>query len=361
MADKKLDLLWTPLHEAARNGDVKGVELFLATISPNAKDSTGQTPLHWPSAHGRLEVVKLLLKAGADPNIKEHLGYTPLHVAAAYGHVEVVQCLLVAGADALAKTKSGQTPKMLALGQEDVKSILVVAEDCQEHEDQADAIRSACIPPPELRAKGGAYDLRTKGGAFELLRKILDQRKASIKEGAFEKGKQRGMKCPACGIDAEADMRAAGKMLADGVLPKPTPKPAPFFDMHCYGLKLREGKAQGGMPSIWDYIPGDKIPFMELSPRPRTAMASLAAEALGPTCQFKEGDAILGPDGSLAVMVERGRGKERAKNWFLAGIQNPRWWKLKDANFDMVELWPPSAELNEWVEMYYRTEKGDAK
>jgi ankyrin len=39
------------------------------------------------------------LAAGADPNAAGDQGCTPLHVAAVYGHLEVIELLLAAGAD----------------------------------------------------------------------------------------------------------------------------------------------------------------------------------------------------------------------------------------------------------------------
>jgi hypothetical protein len=45
-----------------------------------------------------IEVVKVLLKAGAHPNIVSHTGRGALHEAAMHGHASVVKVLLQAGA-----------------------------------------------------------------------------------------------------------------------------------------------------------------------------------------------------------------------------------------------------------------------
>lgn len=48
---------------------------------------------------GHLEVVKLLVSQGSDKSCKDKRGYTPLHAAAASGHVDVVKYLLRNGAE----------------------------------------------------------------------------------------------------------------------------------------------------------------------------------------------------------------------------------------------------------------------
>jgi ankyrin repeat protein len=81
----------------------------------------GDTALHLASAGHRVELVRLLLAAGANPNSAEnHRHSGPLHYAAdGYIHgpnwdaerqVQTIECLLDAGADILAQDKNGATP-----------------------------------------------------------------------------------------------------------------------------------------------------------------------------------------------------------------------------------------------------------
>jgi len=81
----------------------------------------GDTALHLAAAGYRLELVRLLLAAGADPNsTRNHRKSSPLHYAAdgyinvpawnENGQVQTIECLLDAGANINAQDKNGATP-----------------------------------------------------------------------------------------------------------------------------------------------------------------------------------------------------------------------------------------------------------
>jgi len=81
----------------------------------NSCDKDGDTALMWASMYGHIEVVKLLLEAGADVNAKTIDGDTALKWASDYGHTEIVKLLLEAGADVNAKDKWGNTALVKAI------------------------------------------------------------------------------------------------------------------------------------------------------------------------------------------------------------------------------------------------------
>ena len=64
--------------------------------------------------YGHLEVVRLLLEAGADQNVARQNGATALMDAAIYGHSKVVRLLLEAEADQNTATQDGTTALMVA-------------------------------------------------------------------------------------------------------------------------------------------------------------------------------------------------------------------------------------------------------
>lgn len=114
------------LITAAYEGDAPTVRRLMKSVLLNATDHAGHTALVAASENGQVEIVKLLLAAGANPNVTDNLrptglgmivsegvvlagidevvetkrqqGVTPLQFAARFGHAEVVKTLLAAGA-----------------------------------------------------------------------------------------------------------------------------------------------------------------------------------------------------------------------------------------------------------------------
>jgi cytohesin len=98
----------TPLHFAADGGHKEIAELLITKgVDVNAKNEWGGTPLHYAAYWGSKEIAELLLAEGADVNAKGKDGWTPLHKAAYYGHKEIVGLLLTKGADVNAKGEGG--------------------------------------------------------------------------------------------------------------------------------------------------------------------------------------------------------------------------------------------------------------
>ncbi|CAI8024804.1 Ankyrin repeat domain-containing protein 50 [Geodia barretti] len=91
----------TELHDAAERGDVKAVRKLLSTsVNINSRtEDEGDTALLVASCRGHVEVVRLLLEAGASVLIPDKNGTSPLYVASQEGHSEVVDVLVKAGAD----------------------------------------------------------------------------------------------------------------------------------------------------------------------------------------------------------------------------------------------------------------------
>ena len=90
-------------------------------LSLQARD--GSVALHWASVNGHLECVIALLEAGANIDKQTFNGHTPLMDAARWSKIEVVRELLKQGADKKLKNKGGKTAHSLASNKE-VKKLL---------------------------------------------------------------------------------------------------------------------------------------------------------------------------------------------------------------------------------------------
>jgi ankyrin repeat protein len=86
----------SPLHEAARKGDVSGARTLLqAGADLTARDDHIQsTPLAWAAKFGQLEMVKFLLQHGAPKRVPDDPEWaTPLAWAIRRGHEEIARLL----------------------------------------------------------------------------------------------------------------------------------------------------------------------------------------------------------------------------------------------------------------------------
>jgi ankyrin repeat protein len=86
----------SPLHEAARKGDVQEARKLLAAGADlDARDEhLRSTPLAWAAKFGRLEMVKFLLEHGAPKKLPDDPDWaTPLAWAKKRGHDEIARLL----------------------------------------------------------------------------------------------------------------------------------------------------------------------------------------------------------------------------------------------------------------------------
>ena len=104
-----------PLVDAAERGDAGAVRTLIAQRTDvNAARADGVTALHAAVHHDRLDVVELLLRAGASPATADRYGITPLYLACVNGNADTVRRLLDAGADPNAADPGGETALMTA-------------------------------------------------------------------------------------------------------------------------------------------------------------------------------------------------------------------------------------------------------
>ena len=158
----------------------------------NATNNDGATALLLACNTGRSELVRLLLKAGADPNITDADGDTCLHgVITADCNKETQQEIIDYGADVNATDKRGRTPLLLGcvLGQIDSVNVLLAAgADTTICDEEGSSCLHAAIDgrcsKDTLQAlidHGAHIDARRKDGANALLRACYTGQSESVR------------------------------------------------------------------------------------------------------------------------------------------------------------------------------------
>ena len=127
----------SPVADAAQRGDVEEVRALLQRgADANGAQPDGLTALHWAAMNNDLEIIELVLYAGAAVRPLTRLGgYTPLHLAARNGNAEAVSRLLEAGANPNRFTTTGVTATHFAAQANSALAIAALAH----HEADIDA------------------------------------------------------------------------------------------------------------------------------------------------------------------------------------------------------------------------------
>lgn len=103
--------LCTPLHEAARQGHHKHLEMMLeASTELDVKDLRGWTALFHAIWEGHVDVITRLIEQGCKINTQDNAGLGVLHLAAIQKDPNIVRVLLDAGADCNVADSRGWTP-----------------------------------------------------------------------------------------------------------------------------------------------------------------------------------------------------------------------------------------------------------
>lgn len=90
----------TPLIIAMLMDDLELMKLLIsAGANVNVVDKVMGSPLHIASFINDIDMVEMLLKAGAEPNIRNLESYIPLHYAVAYASLDLINILIENGAD----------------------------------------------------------------------------------------------------------------------------------------------------------------------------------------------------------------------------------------------------------------------
>ena len=108
---------------ACKDGQSEEAESILKRFSrkahahpwANAYDSNGRTALMIASQEGHCEIVRLLLRRGAQVDLQDSKGWSALMLACRAGHCEVAAILLESGADVDLQSVEWESAHSLAL------------------------------------------------------------------------------------------------------------------------------------------------------------------------------------------------------------------------------------------------------
>jgi uncharacterized protein len=114
--------------DAAMRRDASAVRQLLQRADVNTPQSDGTTALHWAARWEDIELVRSLIRAGANPRAANRDGATPLFLATMNGNAPIIELLLGAGADPNEPVLShGESPLMMAsrTGKPDAVKVLL--------------------------------------------------------------------------------------------------------------------------------------------------------------------------------------------------------------------------------------------
>ena len=125
----KYNILDCPIMQASRDGNKEIIKMLSeAGAALDIRDKSGQTPLMVAIKHNHVDAVQVLLEKGADFKCKKYsTDNCPLIQASRDGRREIVRVLLRAGADPDVQDKYGYTPLMMTTKRRDIFFMLLGA------------------------------------------------------------------------------------------------------------------------------------------------------------------------------------------------------------------------------------------
>ncbi|KAG0425652.1 hypothetical protein HPB47_027205 [Ixodes persulcatus] len=219
----------TPLHLAAGEGRLEVCKILLdLKADTNALDDKGFTCAHIAAMKGSTAVIKELMKFNKSIvtcSRNRTTDSTPLHFASAGGHANVVKMLLQAGADAKEENADGDTALHLAAKNGHVAVARVL---------------SAVVPWSTTSKKTGltALHVAAKNGQMDFVREMLTEVQAALASEPLPDGGDYGM--TALHMAAAAGHEGVVRMLLNS---SGIQADAPTFQEGMYPLHFA---AQGG-------------------------------------------------------------------------------------------------------------------
>lgn len=100
------------LNLAAIRGDLREARTMLARGAKADTTEFGGTPLSWAAYNGDVEMMKLLIAAGASLTLESDMGFSPMGSAVQQGRIACIELLLKQGVDINRRYRNGGTALM---------------------------------------------------------------------------------------------------------------------------------------------------------------------------------------------------------------------------------------------------------
>jgi ankyrin repeat protein len=191
------------LHDAVSMNSTEDINKLLDS-GANINELGGffkGSPLYKASAFGKNEIVKLLIKRGANINLKSEHGETPLFVAAINKRTKTIQILMRNNADSTIPNTQGDLPISYVAANGDLNSVklmfsrnsnrfsgihaLMSAAETDQLEIAKYALANSVDPNSSLRSFA-AIHIAAMNNSVDVM-KLLIQHKANLTVGTFDK------------------------------------------------------------------------------------------------------------------------------------------------------------------------------
>ncbi|MEO0935041.1 MAG: ankyrin repeat domain-containing protein, partial [Cyanobacteria bacterium J06641_2] len=132
-------------------------EIIQSGINVNQKHSEIQlTPLIQAINLRRLEIIQILLEAGADPNLCQDIYATPLELATSLGNIKVIKILLRVGAN----------PNFFGIGSSALERAIRI--------ERIDIIKILIDAGADLNNKNRSFIYAANNGKFEIVKLLVE-------------------------------------------------------------------------------------------------------------------------------------------------------------------------------------------
>jgi len=186
------------LFYMVKRQNIKGLELLLKAGANPEKAGTDERPLIVAVRDGNLQIVRLLIKYGANLNVQDQEGNTALHICVRLHNFKLLRFLLEKGADARIFNVDGLAPIHLAARLGSIQSVkILLKKDPQlvhlrtkvgDQTPFTDAVRGKYYDVARLLLQHGANINRILKSGFTILHSMLISQQFEIATFLIEEG-----------------------------------------------------------------------------------------------------------------------------------------------------------------------------